>query len=202
MRKVFGIGLSKTGTFSLDAALALLGLRTIHYPPAELMLSRRFQALAAYDAASDIPVSLFFRELDAFFPGSRFILTVRDLDSWLTSIEAHLARRDSPNYTSATPAGTIRARMYGSTRFDRDTYADAYHRHHAAVHSHFRGRPGDLLVMNICEGEGWEPLCEFLDLPAPAELFPHRHKSRPHPIVSVPGPRPSTRPSVPSPRPA
>ena len=47
--KVFGIGLSKTGTTSLTSALGGLGYRAIHYPP----LPDLRRTLADYDAAAD-----------------------------------------------------------------------------------------------------------------------------------------------------
>jgi hypothetical protein len=197
--KVFCIGLSKTGTYSLDAAFALLGLRAVHYPSAEEMLAGRFGVLADFDAASDITVSLFYRELDAAYPGSLFVLTTRDLEPWLESIRAHLARRDSKEYTERTPAAMVRERMYGRARFDHGLYTEAFHRHHEGVRAYFRGRTHDLLTVNICEGEGWDRLCPFLGMVAPVAPFPHRHK-RPvvstEPIpVSVPSLRASTHPT-------
>ena len=32
---------------------------------------------------------------------------------------------------------------------------------------------GNLLVMDICGGEGWEPLCEFLNIDKPKTPFPN-----------------------------
>ena len=29
-----------------------------------------------------------------------------------------------------------------------------------------------LLTLNICDGDEWEPLCQFLDVPAPNATFP------------------------------
>ena len=40
------------------------------------------------------------------------------------------------------------------------------------VKEYFRNRPDDLLVMNICGGEGWEVLCLFLNKPIPSVPFP------------------------------
>jgi hypothetical protein len=198
--KVFGIGLSKTGTLSLDAAFGMLGLRSVHYPPAEDMLEGRFSVLAGYDAASDISVSVAFRELDRAFPGSRFILTIRDPAHWLESIEAHLARRNTHAYTGRTPAGMLRERVYGSRTFNRDRYTRAFRCHTEAVDEHFRSRPDDLLVMDICSGQGWDHLCPFLGLPTPTEPFPHRHKTpRPPaepPVVRLPSLPTSIHPSA------
>ncbi len=41
------------------------------------------------------------------------------------------------------------------------------------IKNYFKDRPDDLLVMNICDGDGWEVLCPFLDKPIPAVSFPH-----------------------------
>jgi hypothetical protein len=50
---------------------------------------------------------------------------------------------------------------------------DAYGRHLTAVAGRFADRPGDLLVMDITAGQGWEALCPFLGLEAPAGVaFP------------------------------
>ena len=48
------------------------------------------------------------------------------------------------------------------------------------IKEYFKDRPGDLLVMNICEGEGWEKLCPFLGVPIPNEPFPNVNKSIKH----------------------
>ena len=38
----------------------------------------------------------------------------------------------------------------------------------------FKDRPDDLLVIDICSGEGFERLAPFLDRPVPTEAFPHK----------------------------
>jgi predicted SAM-dependent methyltransferase len=40
----------------------------------------------------------------------------------------------------------------------------------------FEGRPDDLLIFNICGGEGYETLCPFLGLPILGEPFPHENR--------------------------
>lgn len=91
MSKVFGIGLSRTGTQSITSAMRILGYKTVHYPQILLYkagkLSTDFKPLENFDAAFDTPVTRFYKELDRNFPASKFILTVRDIDSWLKSCE-------------------------------------------------------------------------------------------------------------------
>ncbi|MEM6598284.1 MAG: sulfotransferase, partial [Cyanobacteria bacterium P01_C01_bin.69] len=73
-----------------------------------------------------------------------------------------------------------RMHIYESVTFDRGKFIDAYHRYHADVRRYFKDRPNDLLEMNIVEGEGWEKLCPFLEMPVPEAAFPHRNKRTDH----------------------
>lgn len=173
---IFGIGLSKTGTHSLNAALEILGLRSVHYPSPELMNRGRFvEALAGCNAATDISVGAYFRELDRAFPASAFILTVREMESWLASVEDHRRRREHELENPDCPKAVIRERLYGLRGFDREAFADAAKRHERDVRAYFRDRPRDLLVMDVCGGEGWERLCPFLGLEIPDVPFPQRN---------------------------
>jgi len=101
-RKIFGIGLSRTGTTSLNAALELLGLRSIHYPAdprtraeiARALRSRadalRLSVLSECDALTDTPVCCVYQALAQSYPDSLFVLTTRNEDDWLRSCEAVL----------------------------------------------------------------------------------------------------------------
>jgi len=186
---IFGIGLAKTGTHSLNDALELLGWRSIHYPDPALMLGGRFdEALDGCDAATDAPVAALYRQLDAAIPGSRFILTQRDLEPWLASLEHHMSLQDPASFMGDSPKGLLRERLYGTRRFVRQTMIQARtgHRHDAL--QYFRDRPGDLLVMDICAGQGWETLCPFVGVPAPDRPFPHAARRwQPTPAASGSG---------------
>ena len=171
--KVFGIGISKTGTLSLASALVTLGYRTIHFP----MTMRQIDL---NDASMDITVACRFEELDRLYPGSRFIFTEREMSSWLKSCEDHYTKRIILDLLSErTMSLIVRARraMYGTEYFDPGVFEETYISHSKKVFEYFRERPQDLLVMNICEGDGWSKLCPFLDRPIPDEPFPHRNES-------------------------
>jgi hypothetical protein len=173
---IFGLGLSKTGTTSLHHALGILGYRSIHYPPAARMLAQDWSVLEPFDAASDISVSLVFKQLDNAFPGSKFVLTVRDLDTWLMSMQRNFD--PVPTKYDATPELEIYSRIYGgSHRFDEDRLARAYRDHEQCVRDHFCDRAEDLLILDICAGDGWVTLCGFLDVPIPDLAFPRENIS-------------------------
>lgn len=61
------------------------------------------------------------------------------------------------------------ARELGAGWDDRAALEAYYERHNAEVR---REAPADRLL-DWRAADGWEPLCAALDLPAPAEPFPH-----------------------------
>ncbi|MGE0716567.1 MAG: sulfotransferase family protein [Alphaproteobacteria bacterium] len=168
---VWGIGLGRTGTTSLCAALRLLGYRRVVHNP-------RFEQLARIDAASDNGCTIFYKYLDRRHPGSKFVLTIRDLEPWLES-----ARYIHDTIPVGGPQADImimrRMMLYETVAYDRDRFAAAWERHHADVRRYFRDRPDDLLELRMMDGEGWERLCPFLGLPAPDDPFPHLHRRAP-----------------------
>jgi Sulfotransferase domain len=140
--KIFGIGLSRTGTTSLTEALKILGFTAIHYPTS-------LQEIELYDAATDLPVADAFEMLDGKFPGSKFIYTVRERQRWLESCRRHWTlKQEKIDCTKRE----LRQRLYGTVNFDLDLFAQAYDRHESRVLSYFVWRPYDLLVLDIFRG--------------------------------------------------
>lgn len=186
MRKIFCIGLNKTGTMSLHDALVVLGFRSLHWggPAARALVRRALEDgkplvtyLDGYDAYSDLEELTYnFTLVDAQYPGSRFILTIRMLDDWLDSRRRHVEKN-----RERRAAG-----KYGGPFLDVDidAWTEDYLTHHRRVREHFAGRPHDLLEMDVTAGAGWEPLCEFLDRPIPGVGFPWSNRYRPFRGVS------------------
>lgn len=169
MPKVFGIGFSRTGTTSLTEALTILGYDCVQMP-------FTMEEIDRHDASTDVSVAWRFEELDRTYPGSKFILTVRDIPSWLRSCEFHYTKRNRLEYIPEEMRDFIvdaRRRAYGSEFFDPVVFEKAYHHHVERVSHYFKGRPRDLLVLSVCSGEGWEKLCSFLGRPVPDSPFPH-----------------------------
>jgi 3'-phosphoadenosine 5'-phosphosulfate (PAPS) 3'-phosphatase len=173
--KIFGIGLSKTGTSSLAQALQMLGYKTLdnmgaaRYVAGDLS-SIDIASVEAHDALTDTPIPSFYRELDARYPGSKFILTVRDRQGWLKSC----MKQFSPRFAEAQsePNRRLFEDLYGTNQFDEAKFSAGYDRFVAGVLDYFKSRPGDLLVMNVTAGEGWEKLCSFLGQAVPEAPFP------------------------------
>lgn len=169
MNKVFGIGLARTGTLSLNSALNILGFRSKHFPG----WIREFDE---FDAATDTSVTIGYKFLDVMYPDSRFILTVRDMDSWLESCRK-LWEREHQHQTWQFKQ--LHRGLYGTHQFNPHLFRSAYERHFQEVIAHFSDWPEQLLVLNIVAGDGWEKLCAFLGRQIPEVSFPHEHNSRP-----------------------
>jgi hypothetical protein len=176
--KIFGIGFHKTATTSLAAALTQLGYRVTgpnwrkNPKIAEEVHSLAFDCVPKFDAFQDNPWPLLYRELDARFPGSKFVLTLRPASRWIPSVVEHFGGTSTP----------MREWIYGAGCGDptgrEDLYVERYERHNREVMAYFADRPSDLLVLRITEGDGWEKLCPFLGLPVAEGPFPKTNSSR------------------------
>jgi len=177
--KVIGLGYSKTGTTTLRECFREFGLPFIGF---EVELTRQvvggdpgpaLAALAAYEAAANWPWPLIYREIDAAYPGSRFILTVRrDSHTWLRSLVSQARKK---------PRGEYREWVYGRANpvGQEAEMIARYEAHNEAVRRHFADRPGQLLEVCWETGSGWQDLCGFLGRPIPAVPFPHGNPSAP-----------------------
>jgi len=165
INKIFGIGLSRTGTHSLVKALELLGYRIVHYPPTP----RLFKIVDKNNGAADITVAANFEILDQKYPNSKFILTIREIESWLKSAEEHFTiKKKRPKWQ-----WELRKALFNTKYWDRDMFKEAYYNHVKRVENYFRDRPKDLLIMDIVGGDGFEKLTEFLYTDFRIKDFPH-----------------------------
>ena len=183
-QKLFGIGLSRTGTKSLTRALNALGYVMVHYPTDPITYQELsggnydLTLLKHIDGIADITVSPFYPQLDQLYPNSKFILTVRDQESWLRSLERHWEGK--PIYDNIPDQADVlrmkrflRAAVYGTFRFSPERLAYVQTLHDQLVLNYFKDRPDKLLVMDIAAGDGWEKLCAFLGKPIPDAPFPN-----------------------------
>lgn len=172
--KIFGIGISRTGTTSLTAAIRSLGYSAIHWPT-------NIDDFYKYRCATDTTVACRFKELDLLFPNSLFIYTEREPESWLKSVVVHGFRSPEDLKLSQEQkriALEARVTIYGTTNPQASDFLPAYQRHHDNVLQYFARRGEKLLRLNICRGEGWYQLCNFLEIPFPNSPFPHLNRKK------------------------
>ena len=170
--KIFGIGLSRTGTTSLTKALNDIGINIIHYPSKQQLFD------PTNDGACDIPVANYYKELDKRFPNSKFIYTIRDKKEWLVSMEKYLARKKKWDVGSWMSQN--RKMLYGQMMFNKSIFDEKYVKHDNDIRDYFKNRPNDLLIVNICGGDTLEKLLTFTGISHVngSNNFPHLNEVR------------------------
>lgn len=172
--KIFCIGFQKTGTSSMGRALEALGYRVcgaVGLKEENLEVRIRelaFPLVPKFDAFQDNPWPILYEELDQRYPGSKFILTRRQPDSWIHSVVRHFGTTPRPMiqwiYGAPFPVG------------NEPAFLERYERHNREVESYFSDRPQDLLIIDLEANDHWQKIAEFLEAPAPSDEFPHANK--------------------------
>ena len=191
--KIFVIGLSRTGTSSMDEALGLLGFSHLHWRNHLTGDLIRSADLFLFDAFSDIGIAADFETLAHQFPTSRFILTTRSIETWEISVRRHYRqqlgilkpdslRRLAVARTFGGLMGEINASLY--SKFE--TWGEAFESHHQRVDGFFSGeRASRLLRFNVLAGASWAELCSFLGVPMPDVPYPHANPGQPESTVPL-----------------
>ncbi len=180
MPKIICIGFQKTGTTSLAAALSGLGINVgdvhgkvyngVNWKAGDVdkqVLDITLAELEQLEAIQDSPCVFLHQELDAAFPGSKFILTIRNTDSWLESYRKFFKDKCNP----------FQRWMYKIDQFsgNEDHFRKVYNDKNAEIIDYFKDRPNDFLILDMAKGDGWLELVPFLgqDFLKP---FPHVNK--------------------------
>lgn len=181
--KVFGLGLSKTGTTTLRQALEILGYRVapksgLSKDVARGRLGSAFARIEQYDAFEDMPWPLMFEPIfERYGTGAKYILTVRrSPELWLNSFKTNSLLKD--------PFKKLRKRIktYGRRYpfgFEAE-FRQYYQRHNERVRTFFRERGVQSSLLEMCwdNGDGWKGLCAHLGHDIPDRPFPHENVTR------------------------
>ena len=205
--KVIVAGLPRTGTLSQKVALEMLGFGPCYHMVnvlADLPLARQWEAamdgepeweeiFGEHQSTVDWPGSFFYRELADAYPEAKIVLSTRDPEAWEKSMRdtiwelyngdspmTHLSRareRVDPDwrvYTALMQRMLAAAGMFTPGRLEPGHLARVIPRYEERVK---RDLPADrLLVWGVTEG--WEPLCEFLEVDVPDMPFPRLNDSK------------------------
>jgi hypothetical protein len=183
--KIVGAGFGRTGTLSLKLALEQLGFGPC-YHMAEVFKNPTSigwwidaadgkpdwdKIFAGYVSAVDWPMATFYAEIADFYPDSKVILSKRDAESWFASTQNTIFQ-NTPPLDSTKPFDImfhkVVGRLFGNRMHDHDHLISVYNRHNTEVLSRI---PKDRLLVYEAK-QGWEPLCQFLGVPVPAEPMP------------------------------
>jgi Sulfotransferase domain len=206
--KLIGAGLPRTATTTQMVALEMLGLAPCYHmrnlmadlEQVELWEEARDgrgdwdRLFDGFESSVDWPAAFHWRELVDVYPDAKVLLSVRDGESWERSMRDtiwsiyfgdsvmhHLARARyhvdpqwrawfdlmvSMTWTGKGP--------FAGAHTEREQMIDAMERWNEEVE---RTVPADRLLVWDPK-DGWEPLCQFLDVPTPDEPLPRINDTR------------------------
>ena len=185
--KIIGAGFGRTGTMSLKAALEQLGFPCYHmvecFPrgPQHWRLWEQvgsgepdWDALfEGFTATVDFPACTSYGALASYYPDAKVVLTVRDPEKWYTSVQNTIFQKEWIDFLPGTDAGAyMKATIndyFDDRMHDRDHLVRRFNEHVASVMRDIA--PERLLVFEVVDG--WDPLCEFLEVPTPDTPFPN-----------------------------
>lgn len=193
---VVGAGFGRTGTFSVKQALEQVG-----YGPCYHMFDVYSRpdhtatwlaaaggepldsatVLAGYRSTIDWPACNHWQQLLAENPEAKVLLTRRPPDVWfesftntiVASLDRSIPDDDPERVQLRRMARAVVWSRFGDEVHDRDHVLRVLADHEAEVIAAVP--PDQLLVFEVTEG--WEPLCTFLDVEAPAEPFPRSNST-------------------------
>lgn len=184
------ISAGRCGTRSLTHAMKLLGYKSCHGIPhhmrtevirclvngkLELPQYQKHHFVADVGRVHWHPLAWKYKRL-------RFILCVRNEDEWVESIFHNW--KNARRWRAQTMCENLGAhnkdflnlmlnwKILGSTRLNEKCLRAGYRQHNQTVMNYFK-YSDRLLVMNICDGDGWDVLCPWLDVPRLNVSFPN-----------------------------
>jgi hypothetical protein len=172
---VFGIGLPRTGTCSLAAALNILGYKSQHFPinighNIERYLSKR-------NAIVDITMlDIDILKLHNCYKNALFIYTYRDVEDWVHSIQT--LRKYLSWFTWIPKIHELVQHidhMYGTTSETIKMYKEKYEE--TIVSNISPDRLLRLDIIQLTDEERWLSICSFLkkEIPEKNIPFPNQH---------------------------
>jgi Sulfotransferase domain len=201
--KLIGAGLPRTGTLSQKVALEMLGLGPCYHMVNvladldEAAVWRRAlegespweELFDGFQATVDWPGSFFYRQLAEFYPDAKVLLSIRVAEAWERSMRATIwgvFYGDVLMHDLSNARGRVDPKWRGyiemmegmwrqsglipdGAQTDSASMRSAMERFNQEVQDNVA--PDRLLVWSA--SEGWEPLCEFLEVPVPSTPFPH-----------------------------
>ncbi len=178
MNKVFIVGLPRTGTTSISAALLDLNFKVAH-------TGFTIETFSQADVFSDTPCYCDYRQLDTLFPGSKFVYLDRDIELWIPSIQMLLTKMKK-NLSPEGHFNPIMKRCFNTT-FELLTAINplntahlkhCYQKHQQGVFEYFADR-NDFLEINISHAGSFNALKKFLQIePDYNNEFPHLNAGR------------------------
>lgn len=203
--KIFGIGANKTGSSSLAAIFKKLNYVVASQVKQEKLTTldvqnRDFRTLKnfinKYHFFQDKPFSedTTYITVDAMFPKSKFILTVRDSEQWFESMKnfhlklinkanntqkEKLTKEDLENFSYIEEGYWIKCKKFSwiseidnenkskynyELLYNKEHYIKLYEQRNQSILKYFQNKPEDLLVLNVSKEQDISRILNFLKI--------------------------------------
>ena len=204
--KVFCVGLNKTGTTTWTEAMTdlgyVVGSETAAIRFYDDWKHRDFSRIIEYcrtdgQAFQDFPFSLpgTYRAMDRAFPGSKFVLTVRDsAEQWYDSLIKFHSKHWSISGQVPPKAEDLACAVYWrkglladychdvfdtpvEDPYNREILLRFYRDYNRQIENYFSSRPSDFLIVNVSETGAYNRMRQFLGFPPGGDEFPWKNKT-------------------------
>lgn len=203
-KKIFCIGLNKTGTTSLKKTFKDLDFIVGNQRRAAKLLDDyidgNFESIIQYCTSAqvfqDSPFSFpeTFKYLDMAYPNSKFILAIRNSpEQWYNSLVKFHSKfygegkvptaddlKNTKRYVKEGRPWKVNQRVFKSPKddpYNKKSLIKFYIDYNAAVKEYFNDRPEDLIVINVSKKNDYQNLMSFLDIDSPFSNFPWENKT-------------------------
>lgn len=170
--KIFGIGLPKTGTWSLCLSMNFLGLDSMHYIEPDT-LENYIKIIKTKDFVNDCPVNYIFELLSIKFPNSKYICTTRNFDSWINSSKIFFKKEKVKEFQKEHLI-----KLFGVSFFDEMSFKKTYNLHMEKVANFSKNNQVLILPLEKKSDEKWHLICNFLKFKKPNKQYPWINKRK------------------------
>jgi hypothetical protein len=155
--KIFVVSLHRCATQSANRFLEQAGLKTYHWPSKVDELDYESHVIGRetnldfiaellrpvfdrFDAVSDVPVPVLYRQLDTMYRGARFVAIRRDPASWVEAVRRYCGDRLLDPYERTQYWRYLPDRPVSLAQVSDADLLAMYDQHYYALREHFFGR--------------------------------------------------------------
>jgi hypothetical protein len=174
MEKIIVLSLFRTATQSTKHFLEDLGYKTAHGIDSldynKMSKEELFSELESiekdFDAFTDMPYHSMFEHFDNKYPGSKFILITRDLDSWINSVKKLYDFFKDKKFNTCEEfvySKYLKNIPSNKSECTDKVLTELYKSHIFAVSEYFSGRT-DLLTLDLYDQDKEKKIIDFLGI--------------------------------------
>ena len=183
---IFGLGLSRTGTKSLNSALNILGYNSCHHPAISRAFGGRHSKKTVknfkrklfdkYNAYTDTPILLIINILPKLYPDAKYIVTTREIEQWAESCINFFGGKPVPRSHGLRKTRKL---LYGTDLpIKKMLLIKSHNKWYRVINKFVKDK--NYVTIDCSENSDvkWDKICKFLSVDVPDCPYPHVNKIR------------------------